>query len=95
MADNGEKTEGLQDTDSKDTVEMLEPGKNIRPIMTEDQARELVQRLFGMEVGTIVELVLESLPQYFQKINEVHVFLKRTCLLDQTSKVSFLITILY
>ena len=51
MANSGEKTEALQDTESKPAVEVLEPGKNIRPIMTEDQARELVERLFGLQVS--------------------------------------------
>ena len=51
MANSGEKTEALQDTESKPAVEVLEPGKNIRPIMTEDHARELVERLFGLQVS--------------------------------------------
>ena len=34
----------------EEAVEMLKPGKNIRPIMTEDQATELIQRLFGLKV---------------------------------------------
>ena len=51
MANSGEKTEALQDTESEPAVEVLEPGKNIRPIMTEDQARELVERLFGLRVS--------------------------------------------
>ena len=51
MANCGEKTEELRNTESKPAVEVLEPGKNIRPIMAEDQARELVERLFGLQVS--------------------------------------------
>ena len=51
MANNGEKIEELQDTGGKPAVEVLEPGKNIRPIMTEDQARKLVEQLFGLQVS--------------------------------------------
>ena len=53
MADKGEGRQEVKVEDgSKPVVEMLEPGKNIRPIMTEDQAIELVERLFALKVST-------------------------------------------
>ena len=34
-------------------AEMLQPGANIRPIMTDSQAKELVERLYGLKVNSL------------------------------------------
>ncbi len=48
----GEKDEKLEaEPGATKPVEMLEPGKNIRPIMTLEQARQLIQTLYGLEVS--------------------------------------------
>ncbi len=50
MASGGDAAAKQATEEDEQPVEMLEPGKNIKPIMTPDQAKELVLKLFGLKV---------------------------------------------
>ena len=55
-----------------DSSVMLQPGQIIRPQTTEENARELIQELYGMTVTWLKELVSYDDRNYWVKVDAQH-----------------------
>lgn len=52
-------------------AETLQPGAQIRPIISVEQARQLVEKLYGIQVLSIIELEAYDDKNYHIKVTNV------------------------